>query len=104
MATTVANVPVGGRPYTIAGPLKETISDVTIADSSEAVTAAQLGLNAVFSASAEIQDGQTNDTAVYATATIATGDISVTVALFTADGTAATTSATTVVRVTARGY
>jgi hypothetical protein len=105
MATTVANVPVGGRPYQIgAGSLKETITDVTIADNSEAVTAAQLGLSAVFSARAEIQDGQTSDTAVYATATIATGSVSVTVALFTADGTAATTSATTVVRVYAAGY
>jgi hypothetical protein len=104
MATTVANVPVGGRPYTIVGPNKVTVSDVTIADNSEVITAAQLGLNCIYNADAQIRTGQTSDTGVYAKCTPVTGDISTTLALFAADGTAATTSATTVVRVTASGY
>lgn len=104
MATTFANVPVGTLPYTISGALKETITDVTIADNSEVIQASSLGLNAIFSAKAEINTGQTSDTAVYAKATIATGGPSITLATFAADGTAATTSATTVIRVTARGY
>lgn len=105
MATTVANVPVGGRPYQIgAGSLKETITDVTIADNSEVVTAEQLGLQAVFSARAVIQDASTSDTGVYATAAISAGSNSVTVAVFGIEGAAATTAATTVIRVYAAGY
>jgi hypothetical protein len=102
MATTVANVPVSGRAYTIVGALKETVTDVTVATNSETLTAAQLGLSYVAAAEAEIQAGQTSDTAAYVTCTI-TGGTSVVVATFAAAGTAAVTSATTVIRVKARG-
>jgi hypothetical protein len=104
MTHTVANVAVGGRPYTIVGPLKETITDVTVTSNSETVTAAELGLNAIFAAEAEIQTGQATDTGVYATAIVASSGLSAVVAEFAAAGTAATTAADTVVRVKARGY
>ena len=104
MATTVANVPVGGRVYTIDGADKVTVTDITIADNSEVVTAEQLNLSAVYFAEGSVQDGQASDTAVYVTCTPSAGSNSVTVALFDAAGSAATTSATTVVRVKARGY
>lgn len=104
MATTFANVPVGGNSYTLRGPHKETVTDVTVADNSEVIQASSLGLNAIFDAEARIQDASASDTAVYATATIATGNGSLTLATFDAVGDAATTAATTVVRVRARGY
>jgi len=104
MATTYANVPVGGRAYTIQGANKVVVTDVTVADNSEVLPASSLGLNCIYKADAQIRTGQTNDTGVYAKCTPVTGDASTTLALFAADGTAATTSATTVVRVTATGY
>lgn len=104
MATTVANVPVGGRAYNISGANKVTVTDVTVADNSEVITAAQLGLNAIYNADAQIRTGQTSDTAVYAKATINDNGASITLATFTAAGAAATTSATTVIRVRAEGY
>lgn len=104
MAHTVANVAVGGRPYTIIGPLKETITDVTVGTNSETVTAAELGLNAIQSARADIDTGQATDTGTYATAVVAASGLSAVVAEFVAAGTAATTAAATVIRVTARGY
>lgn len=104
MATTYANVPVGTNSYTIQGNLKETITNVTVADNSEVLPAASLGLNAIFDAEAEIETGSASDTAVYVTATVADSKASVTVATFDAEGTAATTAATTVIRVRARGY
>ena len=104
MATTYANVSVGGRPYTIHGANKVVVTDVTTADNSEVLPAASLGLNCIYKADAQIRTGQTSDTGVYAKCTPVTGDVSTTLALFAADGTAATTSATTVVRVTAEGY
>lgn len=105
MATTFANVPVGGRAYNISGANKTVVTDVTVADNSEVLAAADLGLNCIYKADAQIRDGQTSDTGVYAICT-PVNDVgaSTTLALFTADGTAATTSATTVVRVTAQGY
>ncbi len=104
MSNTVANVPVAGRPYTIVGALKETVTDVTVTTNSETVTAANLGLNYVAFASAEVQTGQATDTGVYVTCTIDAGGVNVVVAEFAAAGTAATTAAATVIRVTARGY
>jgi hypothetical protein len=63
-----------------------------------------LGLNCIYTADAQIRTGQASDTAVYAKCTPVTGDISTTLATFDAAGSAATTSATTVIRVTAEGY
>lgn len=104
MSATAAAVTVGGRPYSIVGANKATVTDVTVSTNSESVTAAQLGLNAIYSARAEILTGQSTDTAVYANCTIATGAGSITLAGFTAAGVAATTAASTVYRVYASGY
>lgn len=104
MATTYANVPVNGIPFTIRGGFKETITDVTVADNSEVLPAASLGLNAIFDAEAEIQTASASDTAVYVKAAVATSGASVTVTTHAADATAATTADTTVIRVRARGY
>ena len=104
MATTYANVPVGGRPSNIQGANRVTVTDVTVADNSEVLPAASLGLNCIYKADADIRTGQTSDTGVYAKCTPVTGDASTTLAIFASDGTAATVSATTVVRVTATGY
>jgi hypothetical protein len=104
MAHTVANVPVNGTPYRIVGSDKETVTDVTVGTNSETVTAAELGLNTIYSASPEIQTGQATDTGVYVTAITAASGANTVVAEFAAAGTAATTAANTVIRVTARGY
>jgi hypothetical protein len=77
---------------------------VTVDTNSETVTAAELGLNAIYSAEAEIQTGQATNTGIYAKATVAANSSSITLAEFVAAGTAATTAANTVIRVTARGY
>lgn len=68
------------------------------------MTAAELSLNTIYTAEAEIQTGQATDTGVYATAIVASNGTSITLAEFVAAGTAATTAANTVIRVTARGY
>lgn len=104
MSHTVANVPVNGTAYRIVGADKETITDVTVTTNSETVTAAELGLNTIYSARADIFTGQATDTGVYAKATVASSGASITLAEFAAAGTAATTAASTVIRVTARGY
>jgi hypothetical protein len=104
LSSTVANVPVGGLPFRNISNLKETVTDVTVTTNSEIVTAANLGLNAVFQASAVVKTGQATDTGTYVTATIDAGGVNVTLAEFTADGTAATTAASTVIRVRALGY
>jgi hypothetical protein len=102
MAHTVAQVK-SPFLYDIVGTVKETVTDVTVATNSETVTAAELGLTRIDSAIPTIFTGQSTDTGVYAKATVAAGGASLTLAEFTADGTAATTAASTVVRVTARG-
>jgi hypothetical protein len=104
LAHTVANVPVGGLPYRIKGGIKHTVTDVTVSTNSETVTAAELGLNTIWAAEAEINTGQATDTGVYAKATIASSGASITLAEFVAAGTAATTAANTVIRVIAQGY
>jgi len=103
LSYTAANVPLGGRAYTIVGPVKRTVTDITVTTNSETVTAADLGLSAIFDARARIQTGQATDTGVYATATINNG-ANITLAEFAAAGTAATTAAATVIRVIAEGY
>jgi hypothetical protein len=104
LSHTVANVPVGGTAYRIVGPDKETVTDVTVTTNSEVVTAASLGLNTIYSAQAEINTGQATDTGTYAKATVASTGDSITLAEFTAAGVAATTAASTVIRVIAKGY
>jgi hypothetical protein len=95
---------VAGRAYTIVGPNKQTVTDVTVSTNSETVTAAELGLNAVFEAHAFVKTGQATDTGTYVNALPDSANANVTLAEFTADGTAATTAANTVVRVRATGY
>lgn len=104
MSHTVSTATVNGLPFQILGNLKETVTDVTVTTNSETVTAAELGLSAIYYARADVLTGQATDTGTYAKATIVTGNVSVTLAEFTADGTAATTAASTVIRVIARGY
>jgi hypothetical protein len=93
-----------GRPYRIIGADKVTVTDVTVTTNSETVTAAELGLNAIWTAQADIDTGQATDTGTYAKATVAANNSSITLAEFTAAGAAATTAANTVIRVTAKGY
>jgi hypothetical protein len=95
---------VNGTPYRVLDNVKETITDVTVSTNSETVTAAELSLNAIWSAKADIDTGQATDTGIYAKATVAANNSSITLAEFTAAGVAATTAANTVIRVTARGY
>lgn len=104
MSHTVSRVTPNGQPYLILGNAKETVTDVTVTTNSETVTAAELGLNTIYSASADIVTGVATDTGTYATATVASSGANVTLAEFAAAGTAATTASGTVVRVTARGY
>ncbi len=104
MSHTAARVTSGGLGHRIVGALKETITDITVSDNSEVVTAATLGLNTIFKAESELVTGQATDDAVYFSATIASSGASITVAGFTAAGVAATVAADTVVRVTAQGY
>ena len=103
MAHTVARVTQGGLPYKVIGADRVTLTDVTVSTNSEAVTARELGLNTVHLAEPKIQTGQSTDTGTYVNATISANGGTVTVAEFAADGTAATTAASTVVRVRAHG-
>lgn len=102
MAHTVAQVK-SPFLYDIVGTVKETLTDVTVDSNSETVTAAELGLTQIWSATPVIFTGQSTDTGVYAKATVAAGGATLTLAEFAAAGTAATTAASTVIRITARG-
>lgn len=104
MSNTVARVPVNGLQYRVEGALKKTITDVTVTTNSETVTAANLGLNVILSARAQVQTGKATDTGTYVTCAITAGGVSLVVAEFAAAGTAATTASTTVVRVYAAGH
>ena len=104
MAHTVARVLVNGTGFRIVGADKETVTNVTVDTNSEVVTAAELGLNTIYSAQALIDTGVATDTGVYVKATVASSGASVTIAQFAAAGTAATTAAGTIIRVTAKGY
>ena len=96
---------MNGTPYRLVGPAdKQTITDVTVTTNSETVTAAELGLNAIYYAEAEVQTGQSTDTGTYVTCTTAASGANTVVAEFTAAGVAATTAASTVIRVKAVGY
>ena len=102
MAHTVAQAfPRTNLDY--LGTLKETITDVTVDSNSESVTAAELGLTTIISAFAHIFTGQSTDTGTYAKCSVAAGGATVTLAEFVAAGTAATTAASTVIRVWAKG-
>ncbi len=103
MAATATTVTQGGLAYRIIGHLRETVTDVVLGDNSEAITAAQLGLSIISTAEADVHLGITSDDAIYAKCTINASGATVLVALFTADGTAATTAATSTVRVYATG-
>jgi len=58
MAVSVARVLQGGLPHTTVGAQKQTVTDVTMDDDyttgGKAVTAAQLGLSAVYSGQVEV--------------------------------------------------
>jgi hypothetical protein len=82
---------------------RTTVTDVTVTADGEVVTAAELGMTKVDSASAVTQTGVATDTGVYTTATVASTGATVTLASFVAAGTAATVATGTVIRVTATG-
>jgi hypothetical protein len=104
MAHTASRVTPGGFTYRMGGAEKKTITDVTWsgATASETVTAAELGLSVIFSATATIQASVASATGVVAACTVSAAGDTVTVALNTASG-AGTGQAGSIARVIALG-
>jgi hypothetical protein len=102
-------ISVGSPAHRIVGAQKEVIADVTqtsaYATSGEAITAAELGLNVIHSATAQFVTTVASATGTEVVPVIATGGGSLNLKFNTAAGESANASAAngTVIRVTVRG-
>lgn len=110
MASTVTQVPVGGRAYNVVGSQRESVVDVTwtttYVTGGEAVAAAQAGLNVIEQVvSAQLLTTVASGTAVDANVVPAATGATAATKLVTAVGEVANAGVAigTVVRVTVRG-